>query len=285
MCASQLSSGVSIVACVRDERPYLIEWIAYHSVLGFASIICYDNRSRDRTTSLLRRLHARGLVEHRTIDDHPAPGTQVAAFGDAVARCETEWLMQLDVDEFVVLHDHDSIHHFLAGLGADVSQVCINWRVFGSSGRSRSGFGPVVRRFQRASPPDFEKNRHVKSIVRAKLVESSHPHSFTVKRGRTVHDDGTDAELTGHALSDKISHARASINHYILKSRREYRAKAARGAISPRGEPGRFAKYSKDFWCFYDRNETPNSDALRNYTRLKREMRRLHYVALSGLWR
>ncbi|MFG1358490.1 glycosyltransferase family 2 protein [Xanthobacter pseudotagetidis] len=47
---------IAICAIVRDEAPYVLEWVAHHRALGFDHIFVFDNESRDGTSELLDSL-------------------------------------------------------------------------------------------------------------------------------------------------------------------------------------------------------------------------------------
>src|SRR5215469_13849525 len=100
---------ISIGAILRDEAPYIIEWIAFHKVIGVDHFFLYDNDSRDGTSEILQRLEQAGIVtriawsdEHsRAID--PQVGPQVTAYKDLLRfKDRTEWIAIIDGDEFIV---------------------------------------------------------------------------------------------------------------------------------------------------------------------------------------
>ena len=51
-------SAPRLVACtlVKNELPYIVEWIEFHRIMGFSRIVIYDDRSDDNT-SLLETLY------------------------------------------------------------------------------------------------------------------------------------------------------------------------------------------------------------------------------------
>jgi hypothetical protein len=53
----------TIVAPIRGEAPYLIEWIAYHRVRGVRGFLLADNGGDDGTSDLLQRLDRHGIVK------------------------------------------------------------------------------------------------------------------------------------------------------------------------------------------------------------------------------
>jgi hypothetical protein len=55
---------LAIAAPVRGEAPYLLEWIAYHRVLGIRAFLLADNGGDDdkATSKLLQVLHDRQII-------------------------------------------------------------------------------------------------------------------------------------------------------------------------------------------------------------------------------
>ena len=51
-----------IAAIIKDEYSGLLEWIAYHRVLGVTGFMIADNGSRDGSTELLASLARLGIV-------------------------------------------------------------------------------------------------------------------------------------------------------------------------------------------------------------------------------
>ena len=51
-----------LATCVRNEGPYLFDWIIYHRALGFDTATVYSNDNTDGSDELLSFLQQRGLV-------------------------------------------------------------------------------------------------------------------------------------------------------------------------------------------------------------------------------
>ncbi len=51
-----LNGSVSIGAVMKQEAPYIVEWVAWHRALGIELIIA-DNGGTDGTSELLAKLH------------------------------------------------------------------------------------------------------------------------------------------------------------------------------------------------------------------------------------
>jgi cellulose synthase/poly-beta-1,6-N-acetylglucosamine synthase-like glycosyltransferase len=128
--------GVAIVCIVKDEAPYLEEWVAYHVALGVDHVFVYDNGSTDDSAAILERYQNHGLV---TRLDWPLGGGQLAAYNHALRffGATADWLAYHDVDEYLVPLVDDDIPSLLARF-PDAAVIQVPRREFGYSGhRSR----------------------------------------------------------------------------------------------------------------------------------------------------
>lgn len=226
---------VGLAAPVREEAPYLLEWIAYHRALGIESILLADNGGADRTSELLEALHEVGLI-HRVVEPSDDPAFQTRFDLDAAGRLRglVDVVSLTDVDEFLrPLNGRSDIPSCAAEIFArhDVSAVALSLVVYGSSGRDEPGDGLVVERFTRRAPDDHVFHRTIKSMVRPeRLAAMLNPHQVVVTCGDYVNDRGDAlqwAEAPAVTLSASWNSLRA--DHFVVKSYREYLQKAARG--------------------------------------------------------
>ena len=262
-----MSAGsVTLCLMVRNEKDYVCEWLAYHRAIGFETVIVIDNDSTDGTGELLQKLADAGLVDLMHWPNRTDGYNQMMAYKEASARVGTEWLMFLDTDEFLVLHEDDRVGRFLGRFDADVSLIGLNWRIFGTSGHDSYYPDPVFLRFSLASHRAFEGNRHLKYFVRTSRLSEPYVHSAKVSAGRVVNDLGQDIAISGHTWSDTVSHARAQVNHYLLRSRAEFAAKAVRPRIDRSHTPDPVLSKGEQagYFEFHNRNEEEDLSILRN---------------------
>jgi glycosyltransferase involved in cell wall biosynthesis len=269
-----------VAACimVKNEGQSLAEWLAYNIVLGFDEILVYDNASTDSTAAIVRRARANdSRVRYFRWPDVPGQSPQVPAYNDALQRTTADWVAFIDIDEFIVLKEHDSIGDFLADFDEDTGAVCIHWLVFGSSGHeTHDDDDLVIRRFTQCARPDFSVNRHVKSIVRPSAVRRMLVHAPELSRGQYRSSNGRVITLSVFARAVPVVDHPAQINHYVLKSREEYRVKTARGGAGyAADDPDRRSKFTEQFWAEHDRNETVDYAIVPMIPKVEEEIRRL----------
>ncbi len=143
------------ILTVRNEGAFLLEWLAHHRAAGFTDLLVFSNDCDDGTDAMLDRLAALGWLTHLRNDGPHAEGPQWAALKRAdrhPAREAADWIMVLDVDEFVNVAVGDGT---LAALLASVpaaTAIAITWRMFGNGGIERYEDAPVRAQFTRAAP-------------------------------------------------------------------------------------------------------------------------------------
>ena len=272
--ADRRTPGVTLVAICRNERRFLIEWVAYHRLIGFERIIIYDNETNDGSESLLARMAAIGLIELRRWTDRPGRSAQRSSYEDAVVRSTTRWMFFLDLDEFLNLHVDGTIEEFIQRFPPGVSAIGINWRIFGSSGLVDAGPEPVIQRFTRASQHRHPLNRHIKTLAVAADVYKVLPHRVRLMKGDYVDASGSALD-PGRGFAP-VHHEVAQINHYAVKSRCEFEEKRRRGCVlrtpaDPEKQTHRDGSYFED----HDRNEEADLSILRHSDALAEEMERL----------
>lgn len=233
MSARSHTPTATLVAIAKDEGRYLLEWISYHLAIGFSRIVVYNNDSSDRTTTILRRLCSRldtvdcvyWPSDRLGIDDSP----QVTAYNHALHSLWSDWVMFLDLDEYLVPFGDGSLQGFLARVPAEVASVHVNWRGFGSSGVISPDYELVTTTFRRCSPADWGNNTHFKSLARTTLVDKVHIHNITTTAGERVLSDFRPFSTHGNGMSDRIVHDAIQINHYQCKTFAEFEQRMRRG--------------------------------------------------------
>ncbi|MEW9920656.1 glycosyltransferase family 2 protein [Marimonas sp. MJW-29] len=144
------------ILCVRNEAAFLLEWLGHHRAVGFDDFLVFSNDCQDGTDLMLDRLAEMGLLTHvRNTGPYDKGGIQFTAL-KAAAKMEqvkqADWILPLDIDEFVNIHTGD---HTLSALHAalpDATAITLTWRLFGISGITRYEDTPILDTFTRCAP-------------------------------------------------------------------------------------------------------------------------------------
>lgn len=217
-----------ICAIFKDEAPYLLEWIAFHKMVGFDLFVLYDNGSTDGGPDLIRRS---SFARNVTLLEWPDRPGQLSAYRHFHANYAKDftWAAFIDLDEFIMPVSGSSIRDILTRKIYDkYSDILLNWLVFGDSGHQRRPDGLVIENFTARFPDGAEVNRHVKSLVRTRdlLRIGSTPHIFDCARP-TCNARGE--TVMSYAMQPTACHDVMVINHYFTKSVEEWEFKRRRG--------------------------------------------------------
>ncbi|MFM1693011.1 glycosyltransferase family 92 protein [Aeromonas salmonicida] len=219
-----------IAAIVKNEIGSLLEWIAFHRVLGVSGFIIADNGSNDGSRELLGSLAKLGII---TLFDHPTVGQQkpqLPAYDKILRTCprDVDLLAFIDADEFLLPLESNNLLSVVTQWFTDdsVSAVGLNWSNFGSNGETFAGDGLVIERFTQRAPLRFNVNHNFKSIVRPARVDNFfNPHYANLRYGRYIDVNGKDLVLHakhGNGVSAEVCWNGVRVNHYAVKSLEEF---------------------------------------------------------------
>ncbi len=244
-----------LFTAVRNEAPFLLEWVAYHQVIGFDTIIVASNDCDDGTDELLQALQAAGHVRHLP---HEVPvgkrpqGNAAKLVNEMGLIAHGDWVLWLDADEFLNVRVGDGrLDDLIAAVG-DHDGALINWRVFGDGGNARFPGRFISEAFTGASRPGFRKNLELKTffrhgpgvvglglhgIYRPALVQGGGAR-FLAPSGAPLDGaervtarwlDGVDSPKNCKVAAHEAGHALAQVNHYIVRTPEFFALKQARG--------------------------------------------------------
>ncbi|KAJ55500.1 glycosyl transferase family 2 [Actibacterium mucosum KCTC 23349] len=143
------------VLTVRNEGAFLLEWLAHHKACGFTDFLVLSNDCDDGTDTMLDRLDALGIIHHLRNDGPHEGGVQWAGLKKADKHpvvAQADWILPLDVDEFVNIHVGDRTLSALLDAIPEATAITLTWRLFGNAGVVHFEDTPVTERFTKAAP-------------------------------------------------------------------------------------------------------------------------------------
>ncbi|MDX8353652.1 glycosyltransferase family 2 protein [Cognatiyoonia sp. IB215182] len=146
----------AIVTTMKNEGPFILEWLAYHRAIGFDDFLVYTNDCSDGTDTMLQMLMQKGLVQHREnpyrqMDLKPQHAALQAAEDEPLIR-DAKWVACIDVDEFVNVKVGDGTLQALFDAVPDANMIAMTWRLFGNADRHAYADRPVTEQFTRCAP-------------------------------------------------------------------------------------------------------------------------------------
>lgn len=282
-----------LFTAVRNEAPFLLEWIAYHKAIGFERVVVFSNESDDGTDELLVALAQAGEIEHHphVVPAGVAPQANAARIANESGLMrDGDWVLWLDADEFLVVNaGNGRLADLIAALG-EHQGILVSWRLFGDGGNDRFPGRFVSGDFARASRRGFPGNMEVKALFRKSPgirgfgeVGIHRPrlaadagfghHSFLAGNGRTLStgcfrherwlmgaDHGSNRKIEREDHGYRI----AQINHYSVRTPEHFALKRVRGrgwAADERGDDNQ--RHNTEFYQKMNRNDVDDRAILR----------------------
>jgi hypothetical protein len=273
---------------MKNEAPYIVEWIAHHRAIGFDTFLIYTNGCTDGTDAILKRLDAMGVVHHRDNDDWSGQSPQQFALDAALEEDvikRAEWIAHIDVDEFVnVRCGNGTLDDFFAATPG-ATNVAMTWRLFGHGGVKKLADRPVIEQFT-ACAPKFCPKPHTawgfktmfRNIGAYGKLSCHRPNKLDDdKAGQVMWVNGNGAVTTREMLKNgwrssqkSIGYDLLQLNHYALRSAESYLIKRQRGRALHVDRSIGLNYWIRMDWCDYT-----DVTIQRNLPRVQAEMARL----------
>lgn len=263
------------VTTMRNEGPYILEWLAHHIGAGVSDFLVYSNDCEDGTDEMLALLDRAGILTHVPQVLKPGKSIQWQALQAAWkhdVRKDVDWVLVSDVDEFLNIHvGNHGIADLLDAVPEKTDAVVIPWRLFGHNGRRSFDDEPVTQQFTASIPGDAlypPAASFFKTLFRAKgpfnqLGVHRPKQKPPEKAGLPVMVDGSGDRLPWEfaatpqriSLYD-ISNGRSLVemNHYAIRSAAAFLIKRARGLPNRSGK-----KVDLSYWVERNFNTEENT--------------------------
>ncbi len=281
-------TGNVIVGCMKNEAPYILEWVAHHRAIGVDNFLIYTNGCEDGTSEMLDRLQAMGLLQHRLNDDWQGNSPQQWALNSALEEPviqSADWIIHIDVDEFMNIRcGNGTLDDFFAEV-PDATNVAMTWRLFGHSGVTKLEDKLVIDQFDRCAPKYCPKPHTVwgfktmfQNIGAYEKISCHRPNKLTPGMEERVRwANGSGRDMTGEAIKNGWRNSKKSIgydliqlNHYALRSAESFLIKRQRGrALHVDRSIG------LNYWIRMDWNDHRDITIKRNIPRVTAERDRL----------
>ncbi|KQI72509.1 hypothetical protein AN191_05650 [Loktanella sp. 5RATIMAR09] len=296
---------IGLFSCIKNEGPFILEWVAYHINSGFSAIVVYSNDCTDGSAELLDALADNGVIHHHAQDLKPGQTPQFAAAEKAYQNTElqsADWLMWMDTDEFLFCNNEGNSVLQLAEKASEVSDgVAVNWLNFGDNGFTQWEPGLVTQRFLKRGPDNNSRHATFKTLfkrsdsVRGFGLHRPHVHGDFQEQGkRFVNAAGNPMPATmyrsgkrmrhglGAVPPEAIAHDWAAICHYAVKTKDSFLLKKLRGqGTKPVDADDRDFRFQDRYWRVYNQNAVLDDRMIAQSEKLMQQIKEL--AALPGV--
>lgn len=278
---------ITAVSMMKDEGPFVIEWVAHHLAIGFTDLVVYTNDCSDGTDDMLIRLEELGLCHHRRnvipAGIRPQPSALNYAQDEPVVG-QSDWVMVFDADEFLSIKYGDGTLDDLltAAKSQGATGIVVTWRIFGSGGVVDWSRAPVTEQYLMAAPATWNKGWGVKTLftfdpdywklgIHRPKMKTRHIKTEFPDQVKWLNGSGREMEdyfkFRGwRSITRTIGYDWVQLNHYAVKSVDSYAIRKMRGNVNNKAD-----KYNSDYWSLQDRNEVRDDTMLR-YTEVRNRM-------------
>ena len=246
-----------IVTTMKNEGPFMIDWVAYNRALGFDDILIYTNDCADGTDAIGDRLQELGWAHHERNVLGPRATPQNRAFSlsrNHPSYIAADWILSLDVDEYINIRLPEGDIRSFVGASGEADAISMCWRMFGHSGQNDFIDRPVPETFFRAAPEDRHPHYKAKGL-KTLFRNNGKFNRFRAHRPRIDpdHAPNPDAPYEGILWRDAggnlfpadqvkwqawrgFSHEFARIHHYAIRSTDSFLVKRDRGRTNHVGQ-------------------------------------------------
>ena len=235
-----------LISMMRDEAPYILDWVAHHRALGFEHFVVFHNDCTDNTAQILERIAQQGYMTVRK-NRHGPGGLQRTALRmarDLPVVQNADWIWICDADEYLNIHvGAHKVDDLIATVPDDTDSISVSWRNFSSNGHVQVADVRMPVAFTDAAPPPNGtrgRSQPCKSLSRniykyrrlgthQPIVAEEHLETF-----KRVMPGGIEIASS----DDYLNHASfeiAQVNHYAVRSLDGFLIKKSRMRVNHPG--------------------------------------------------
>ncbi|MCA0044523.1 glycosyltransferase family 2 protein [Celeribacter litoreus] len=244
-------NSVAIVTCMKNEGPFILEWLAYHRAIGIEGFLVYTNDCTDGTDTFLELLQAKGYVQHR---DNKFHDTGLKPQHHALKQAEKEpvitesdWAISMDVDEFINIKVGDGTMRALFEAVPDANLISCTWRLFGNNDVHDYQDRLLIEQFDRCAP-EFANKPHqawgfktlFKNVGLFKKLGVHRPKGLKPQiwdkirwyNGSAKPMPETEFRNAWRSNSSTYGYDVVQLNHYAVRSSESFLVKRDRGRVN-----------------------------------------------------
>ena len=216
---------IVLCAIAKCENRYITEWIGWHFNIGFDKIVIYDNNDKDGerirdAVGEIQNVEIVNWIKHK----QRCCEAQVSAYNDCYVRyADWNWIMFLDIDEFLEFKNGMSVREYLdLDWVGDANAIKFHWKCYSDNGYTESQPGLVTETYTELCE-DRSVNRYTKTMYRCgmpgfRIVNVHYSSPIT----KIYYQSGKKAPYRSQTTDDNINYGYGWIRHYVTKSLEEF---------------------------------------------------------------
>lgn len=279
----------AIVTTMKNEGPFILEWLAYHRAVGFDDFLVYTNDCTDGTDTLLKLLQEKGYLQHREnpfrqMDMKPQHAALHAAQDEPIIS-QASWATCIDVDEFVNIKCGDGTLDALFAAVPGANMISMTWRLFGNGDVHLFEEGPIIEQFFRCAP-EYARKPHqawgFKTLFRNlgvfKKLGVHRPKGLNPQLWKKIYwVNGSGQQLprqmyrnAWRSTIETYGYDLVQLNHYAVRSAESFLVKRDRGRVNHVDRDQGLA-----YWFRMNNNCEDDRSIMRMVPAMRKELARL----------
>jgi hypothetical protein len=244
-------TDTAIVTCMKNEGPFILDWLAWHRAIGVQTVLVYTNDCTDGTDGFLRLLEKKGLVQHR---ENPFRQMNLKPQHAALQAAETEpairdaaWVVSMDVDEYINIKVGDGTLAALYEAAGDANLISMTWRLFGNADVDAFEDRPVFESFTRCAPEMTRKPHQAwgfktlyRNIGLFKKLGVHRPKGLNPQLWNEIRWIGGSGKPLPREMfrnawrstTETVGYDMVQLNHYAVRSAESFLVKRDRGRVN-----------------------------------------------------
>lgn len=284
------NSRFLVTTCMKDEGPFIIEWLAWHKSIGIQDFVVFTNDCSDGTDLILDRLEEMGQLRHlpnpALVCGHSSFQPAALAYTPYLSEFrKADFYLSIDVDEFINIRSGQGKMADLLKQTGPFDALSMSELNHGSNMKEEFTPGLVTEQFprhQRERPGKWKSRRGVKTIVRlGEKLKHIRNHRPDMRRdaGPVVWLDGSGRPLTSlhndpteNGIDVRGTYEMVVLDHFALRSLNSYLIKMDRGDVVVKGK-----MVSPRYWRLRDRQ----SDLTSTFERQQKDFREVYNTLMK----
>ncbi|MEM8776677.1 MAG: glycosyltransferase family 2 protein [Pseudomonadota bacterium] len=234
-----------MVTTMKNEGPFMLEWVAYNRSIGFTDFLIYTNHCDDGTDKIANRLEEIGVAHHINNKFKKGMSPQRAALRKALkhdAYNRADWAICADCDEFLNIRAGDGKLPDLFDALGETDAISFCWKIFGCGDQVEYRDQFVTEQFTWSAPEQYRDKYRALGLktmfrpgrgttrfgVHRPKFDNGQPEGFIWKdaSGNLVPDQ---LFSTGWSAWNGFGNDLARLHHYSVRSVDSFLVKRDRG--------------------------------------------------------